>query len=42
MERQEPGFDKDMTDVEFRRRSYRGSVAAPYLSPGTRMTDCSH
>ena len=31
MERQEPRFDKDMKDVEFRPRSYRG----PSLSPAS-------
>lgn len=35
MERQEPRFDKDMKDVEFRPRSYRGpSQPSPHSSEG--------
>lgn len=35
MERQEPRFDKDMKDVEFRPRTYRG----PSLPPGSRRNE---
>lgn len=35
MERQEPRFDKDMKDVEFRPRAYRG----PSLSPPSRESN---